>query len=174
MLKAPKLYNSVVCWKELYAITFVLVEKFYIIDFFLHLNTLKMIELRLMWLNFLKVAIIEVTRIFQISVPEHYNSASSISDCQVFSSFIIGNRSQDIWFINILNVPLTQAVNIDPASRFRLFHLITALGFTFSLRWIDLGRLLLRHVGSTTHLGVDNLFGESYRDHSVCLIHLIH
>ena len=174
MLKAPKLYNSVVCWKELYAITFVLVEKFYIIDFFLHLNTLKMIKLRLMWLNFLEIAIIEVTRIFQISVPEHYNSASSISDCQVFSSFIIGNRSQDIWFINILNVPLTQAVNIDPAGWFRLFHLIIALGFTFSLWWIYLRHLLLWHIGSTSHIGVDNLFGQSDRDHSICLIHLIY
>ena len=173
MLKAPKLYNPVVRWKELYAITFVLVEEFYVIDLFLHLNTLKMIKLRLMWLNFLKVAIIEVTRIFQISVPEHYNTASSISNCQVLSPFIIGNCSQDIWFINILNVPLTKTVNIDPAGRFRLFHLITALGFTFSLRWIDLGHLLLRHIGRTIHMGVSNLFGESNRDHSVCLIHLI-
>lgn len=71
-------------------------EKFNIIDLFLHLNTLKMIKLWLMGLNFLEIAIIEVTRIFQISIPEHYNSASSISDRQVLSSFIIGDCSQDV------------------------------------------------------------------------------
>ena len=174
MFKAPELYNSVICWKELYAISFILVEKFNIIDLFLHLNTLKMIKLRLVWLNFLEIAIIKVTRIFQISVPEHYNSASSISNRQVLTSFIIGDCSQDVWFVDILNVPLTQAVNIDPTGWLRLFHQITALGFTFTLRWIYLGHLLLWHVGSTSHISVDNLFGQSDRDHSVCLIHLIY
>ena len=174
MFEAPKLYNPVIRGKELYAITFVLMKKFDIIDFFFHLNTLKMIELRLMWLNLLEIAIIEVTGIFQVSVPEHYNTASSISDSQVLPSFIICHSSQDIWFIDVLNVSLTQPINIYPAGWFGLLHLRIRWSLTLWLWLSDLVRLIIqRNIGSASHVGVDNLFGDTNRNHSICLIHLV-
>ena len=71
-------------------------QEFYIIDFLLHLNTFKMIKFRLVRLNLLEIAIIEVTRIFQVSIPEHYNTASSVPNRQEVSFFIVCHSSQNI------------------------------------------------------------------------------
>ena len=71
-------------------------QEFYIIDFLLHLNTFKMIKFRLVRLNLLEIAIIEVTRIFQVSIPEHYNTASSVANRQEVSFFIVCHSSQNV------------------------------------------------------------------------------
>ena len=81
MFETPKLDDPIIGWEELYAVIFVLVQEFYIIDFLLHLNTFQMIKFWFVWLNLLEIAIIEVTRVFEVSIPEHYDTASSIADC---------------------------------------------------------------------------------------------
>ena len=107
MFETPKLDDSIVGWEELYAVIFVLVQEFYIIYFLLHLNTFQMIEFGFVWLNLLEIAIIEVARIFQVSIPEHYDTASSVSDGQEVSFFIVCHSSQNIWLVHVLYVPFT-------------------------------------------------------------------
>ena len=176
MFETPKLDDSIVGWEELYAVIFVLVQEFYIIDFFLHLNTFQMIEFRLVWLNLLEIAIIEVTRIFQVSIPEHYNTASSVSNGQEVSFFIVCHCSQNVWFVHILYVPFTQAIDIDPTCGLRLFHLMITGNSTLTFMLTRLVDLTLYNLGDwrTSHVCVGDFFIHCNWYHPLRLIQLVH
>ena len=176
MFETPKLDDSIVGWEELYAVIFVLMQEFYIIDFLLHLNTFKMIKFRLVRLNLLEIAIIEVTRIFQVSIPEHYNTASSVANRQEVSFFIVCHSSQNIWLVHVLYVPFTQAIDIHPTCGIRLFHLMIARDSTLTFMLTRLVDLTLCNLGDwrTSHVCVGNFFIHRNRYHPLRLVQLIH
>ena len=135
-----------------------------------------MIEFRLVWLNLLEIAIIEVTRIFQVGIPEHYNTASSVSNGQEVSFFIVSHSSQNVWFVHILYVPFTQAIDIDPTCGLRLFHLMITGNSTLTFMLTRLVDLTLYNLGDwrTSHVCVGDFFIHCNRYHPLRLVQLVH
>jgi hypothetical protein len=74
-----------------------------------------MVEFGLMRLDFREIAIVKVAGVLEsVSMPEHYNTAGSISHCQVFARAIESYRRQAVCLRDVRRVPLSQTVNIDP------------------------------------------------------------
>ena len=124
-----------------------------------------MVELGLVRLYFWEVAIVEVTRIFEVGVSEHDDTTAFVSHCQVLPWFIECHGREDVRLWDIGWIALTKAIYENPVEGLLGVYLGSlSLGMAIAFG------LAHRHFGNACDVRV-HLLTRSHLRLILCLFH---